>query len=218
MTASNKPLISLIAAAVLALGTLGSAHAQPAPTASAPSTTQAPAEAAHRGHHAHKHSPEQAKQHAEKRAEKRAERQAEFLKKLNLSSAQQTAWTQYQNALQPAPKAQGQAKPTAETRKAAREAWGKLTTPQRIEARQQQHAQRHAAQQARDQATLAFYAQLNPAQQQVFDAESQGLDRHGKRGGPRGVKHGEHHGKHHGKDHGGKGHGAHQPDPKNPAQ
>jgi hypothetical protein len=64
-----------------------------------------------------------------------------------------------------------------------------MTTPQRIDAMQKRHAEMSARMQARGEATKAFYAQLNPEQQKVFDTETARRFGHGGPG-PRG--HGKH--------------------------
>ena len=97
-----------------------------------------------------------------------------------------------------------------DARKAERDAFAKMSTPQRIDAMEKRHAEMAAHMKARGDATKAFYAQLNPAQQKTFDAEAaRRFEHRGERGGhghgPRGER-GEH-GKH-------PGHGRHgQPGP-----
>lgn len=111
-------------------------------------------------------SPEhRAQHHREKRVDHAAHKQKRLdrLKtELQLSAQQQDAWTQYLAALQ--------------TDKAAtrmdRQAFAKLTTPQRVDAVNERHAQRAAQLKQRGDATKAFYAQLNAQQQQSFDKAS----------------------------------------------
>lgn len=188
---TRKFIPTWIAAAALALSA-AAAHAQTsAPAQASPTAQAAPADA--RGHHPH------ARHHGKRldpaqRAERQAQRVAEFKQKLNLTPAQQAAWTQYQAATQPpARPAREAGQKGREGKKAGREAWAAMTTPQRIDAMQQRHAEMSARMQARGEATKAFYAQLQPAQQKVFDAETArgfGPGAHGH--GPRG--HGHHDG------------------------
>ena len=65
--------------------------------------------------------------------------------------------------------------------------FAKLTTPQRLDRMQQLKTERDARMAQRATATRTFYAQLNPAQQKVFDLETaRGHRGHGGHGGPRG--------------------------------
>jgi len=106
---------------------------------------------------------------------------AELKTKLNLSSAQEGAWTQYLAALQPP--ADGGKKMGREERQKMREEWKTMTTPQRIERMNAMKAERDAQMRKRTDATLAFYTALSAEQQQVFDANAfMGM------GGPRGER------------------------------
>ncbi len=115
--------------------------------------------------------------------------------RLQLSPAQEGAWSQFAQALtaRPAPMAEAQA---------AHEELLRLPTPQRIERmkalRAQQQARMNAWMDQRSEASLALYAALSDAQKKVFDEETarQLRERHGARhrhGGP-----GGHHGHSHG--------------------
>jgi len=109
---------------------------------------------------------------------KRAERLAALKQKLELSAAQEAAW----NAFVAASERPGAGKGPM------REDFDTLTTPERLE-RMEKHAEARRAHMAgRIEATKAFYAQLTPAQQKVFDAEAMPS----RRGG-----HGGHHHRHH---------------------
>ena len=202
---SKTFVTSWIAAAVLALGSSAAVQAQSpaAGQASAQPAASAPAKGP-RGEHRQRMDPAQ---RAAKRAEMQAKREADFKQKLNLTAAQQGAWTQYTAAMKPP------ARPMPadrDARKAERDAFAKMSTPQRIDAMEKRHAEMAAHMKARGDATKAFYAQLNPAQQKTFDAEAaRRFEHRGERGGhghgPRGER-GEH-GKH-------PGHGRHgQPGP-----
>ena len=132
------------------------------------------------GHAGKGGSPEEAQQRRQERMQRHLN---ELKSKLQLSPAQEPAWTAFTAALQPA----------AKPERPSRDQWAQLTTPQRID-RMQELRQRHAAEaDRRAQATKNFYAALNPEQQKTFDAQS--LRMMG-RGGP-GEGHGRH-GRHHG--------------------
>lgn len=144
-----------IAAAVL-MATMGltAATAQTPPPAGAPER-----------HHGHKFDPA-------KMQERMAQRQTELKQKLQLTAAQEGAWTTFTNAM----------KPTARPQRPDREAIARLSTPDRIDQMRALRNQRIAEMDRRGEATKAFYAVLTPAQKQVFDAET--LHRgHGGHGG-----------------------------------
>jgi len=79
---------------------------------------------------------------------------------LQLTPAQEGAWNQFVDATRPAER---------KGPRLDREAWSKLTTPQRIEQAQTLRKERAATAERREAATKAFYASLNPAQQKAFD-------------------------------------------------
>ena len=212
-----------IAAAVLALGASAAQAQMPAAgQASAQPSASAPAKG-QRGERAQRGPRMDPAQREAKRAEMQAKREADFKQKLNLTPAQQGAWTQYIAAMKP-PARLAPTQAERDARKAERDAFAKMSTPQRIDAMEKRHAEMAAHMKARGDATKAFYAQLNPAQQKTFDAEAarrfehRGHGPRGERGdrghGPRGGEHGKHHG------HGGHGkHGGHGgPDGQAPAK
>ncbi len=93
--------------------------------------------------------------------------------KLKLTAEQETAWNVFVAAAQPGPLQQRM------DRKAMREELAKLSTPERLDrmqAMQETHRTRMAE---RVEAVKAFYAQLTPTQQKVFDAEAMPLHQHG---------------------------------------
>ena len=112
-----------------------------------------------------------------------AKRQAAMKAKLQITPAQEGAWTAFTAAMQP-PADRGVG-PASEQRAEL----DKLTTPQRIDKMREIRSQRMTAMTAlmdkRGEATKAFYATLSPDQQKVFDTE------HKMRGGHHG---GGHHG------------------------
>ena len=149
-----------------------SATAQVAPTVPPASS------ASHRGEHMGMHDP--AKMQA-----MMARHQAALKAKLNITPAQEGAWTSYTAAMQPAAHAMNS---TPEQRAE----FDKLTTPDRIDKMRAMRTQRMTEMSTlmdqRDAAIKAFYAALNPDQQKVYDAEHKKHGRHGSHGGP------DHHG------------------------
>ncbi len=113
-----------------------------------------------------------------KMLEMHARHQTELKTKLNLSPAQENAWASYAAATQP-PTAMA-ARMDPERRKKMRDDMQKLTTPERIDRMNAIKAERDAEMAKRGAATKAFYAELTPQQQQVFDANAM---RHGPRHG-----------------------------------
>lgn len=142
--------------------------------------TAAPAEqpaAAQKAPEHHKH------HHDQKRGGDRMEHMKKRMEKLKadlkLTPAQAGAWTTYTEAMKP-----GERPATGD-----REAFAKLTTPQRIDKMREMRAKRDAEMDSRADATKAFYAQLNAEQQKTFDAASLRMHK----------PHGHHHGHHGGK-------------------
>jgi protein CpxP len=113
-----------------------------------------------------------------KRLERFNQRMADLKQKLQLTAAQEGAWTQFTNAM----------RPTGNAQRVDREALSKLSTPDRIDQMRALRNQRIAEMDRRGDATKAFYNALTPAQKTVFDAETA---KRGHRGG-----HGRHGGMH----------------------
>lgn len=109
----------------------------------------------------------------------RAERLAALKQKLNLTPAQEGAWRSFSSASAP---------PAAPPQRMDRAEFAKLTTPQRLDRMQARQTERAARFASRAAATRSFYAELTPAQQTVFDAESLHL-RHGEGRGHRHERH-----------------------------
>ena len=82
---------------------------------------------------------------------------------LKLDPGQETAWNSYAAAVTPGAEAQAR-------RSAVSDMLPKLPTPRRIALIQAAMAQDAADFQAQGKAIVAFYTQLTPSQQQVFDA------------------------------------------------
>lgn len=133
----------------------------------------------------------QMRQHAHQRMtperwqQARAERAAAFKNKLALTSEQETAWSQLQQALQPSAHA-----------RIDRQEMAGLSTPERIDRMRAERLQRAAQADKRGDAIKTFYAVLTPEQQKMFDAQRPGMGRHSMGAGHR-SGHG-HFGKHHG--------------------
>lgn len=180
-----------MAAALLALGAATAQAQMPAAGQQAATPAQAASAGAHGHPHQanHRHGDRGPRMDPAQREQHRAQRVAAFKDKLKLSAAQQSAWDRYQAALKPP------ARPDAsrDAFRAEREQFAKMTTPQRIDARQKRHDEMAAHMKARGDATKAFYAQLNAEQQQVFDAETaRAFDHRGPRK-PHGPGHPGHH-------------------------
>ncbi|WP_432381158.1 Spy/CpxP family protein refolding chaperone [Duganella sp. P38] len=124
-------------------------------------------------------------------AEMYAKRQARLHDLLKLTAQQESAWASYQAAIKPA---------APDGQRPQRKRMDKLTAPERLNLALDMTKKREAFLENRVKAVTAFYAQLNPAQQTLFDE-------HGLRG-PRG-EHGRRGHGHHG-HRGGWGHGQHE--------
>lgn len=97
---------------------------------------------------------------------RRAERLSGLKAKLNLASEQEAAWNTFTSATQTGMHRMGG------DRKAMRDEFAKLSTPERIDRMQASSEMRRAQMAERAAAIKAFYAQLTPEQQKVFDAEA----------------------------------------------
>lgn len=161
---------NLIAATLLA-GMAAGAIAQ----APAPAAPMAPALA-----HAHPHHGPRDGASFEQRREAREQRMAQRLNRfkqvLQVTPAQEGAWSAWVNAMKP------------QQRRAERPnfvEFARMTTPQRIDTMRNLRVQRAAEMDRRGEATKAFYASLGAEQKKVFD--ERGLRfMGGKRGGHRG--------------------------------
>ena len=116
-------------------------------------------------------------QRQQRMAEHHAKRQAELKAQLKLTPAQEGAWTAYTAAMQPPANAQRRGP------RMDRAEFDKLTTPQRIDRMEQFAAERQAQMKQRGDAVKAFYAQLTPEQQKLYDDRAMRGGK-GKRGGP----------------------------------
>jgi hypothetical protein len=104
-----------------------------------------------------------------------AARQARLHDALKLSSAQEAAWTTYQDAI----------KPQAPAAHPDRAAFKAMSAPERMQAMIDLAKQHTAQMEQRLPAVTAFYEQLTPAQKQVFDQFTSHHGHAGHRGMPR---------------------------------
>lgn len=160
----------LLIATLLAALSVG-ANAQTAQTAQTPPPAPASGEAAAQpGPRAQAPRHDPAQRHA-RMAERHGQRMAALKEKLQLSAAQQDAWSRFASAMQP---------PATPPQRPDRAEFERLTTPERIDRMQALQAERQARMNQRGEAIKAFYAQLTPAQRQSFDAQMRGWGRGAK--------------------------------------
>lgn len=107
---------------------------------------------------------------------RKAQRMARLKETLQLTPAQEGAWTAFTAAMQP----------PANWKRPDRAELERLTTPERLDRMKAMRTERMARMDQRAEATKVFYAALNPTQKRVFDLETA---RRGHRGG-----HHRHHG------------------------
>ncbi len=172
-TFSLAPRLSAVGAlcAALALPSLAQ-PAAPADTASRPASMQPQGMMGHghgHGHgghdHAGHHGRHDGKHHghsAEERAKRHAAHAAAIKQKLQLTPAQESAWTTFTTAMQP-----GNRPAMPERGELA-----KLSTPERLDRMRAVHAQHGTEMERRAEAVKTFYATLTPEQQKTFDAET----------------------------------------------
>lgn len=147
---------------------------------------------AQKPHGAHPHPTKEQVQ--AKMADMYAKRQARLHDLLKLTAQQESAWASYQAAIKPA---------AFDGQRPERKPMNKLTAPERLNLALDMTKKREAFLETRVKAVGAFYAQLNPAQQTLFDEHGlrgqrgQG-DGHGPRGHGRGHRGGWGHGSHEG--------------------
>lgn len=128
------------------------------PAAMQPNTMMGHGHAGHHGKHDGKHQGHS----AEERAKRHAAHAAALKEKLQLTSAQENAWTTFTTAMQP------NKRPALPERGEL----AKLSTPERLDRMRALHAQHGTEMERRAEAIKAFYASLNPEQQKTFDAET----------------------------------------------
>ena len=114
-------------------------------------------------------------------AERRAKHLDQLKAALKLSPAQEGAWSTYTAAMQP---------PAQRPPRMDRAQMAQLTTPQRIDRMQAMQAERQQFMTQRMDAIKAFYAQLTPEQQKVYDQQSMRHEPRGRHGGGPGMDRG----------------------------
>ena len=175
---SSHPKRLFIAAVLASTGAIAVAQA-PAPVAPAAGDSATQQRAAP-GERRERMDPAQRQQ---RMAERHARRMNELKAQLKLNPAQEPAWASYSAAMQPPAQLQ---RPRTD-----RSEFAALTTPQRIDRMQQRSAERQAQMKQRGDAVKAFYAQLTPEQQKVYDERAmRGGRGEGQRGGGRHGHHG----------------------------
>lgn len=166
MALFSRTFVASAVAAALALPVLAQPAAPDAATTAAAQTqTQAnkptkvntPMSAEHRA--------QRMEQRRAKMQERMAAHQAQLKQKLELSAAQEPAWNTFIASMK-------MGEHPARSGHWSRAEVQKMTTPERIERMRTQRTERQAEADKRADATLAFYAALNPAQQMTFDAQT----------------------------------------------
>ena len=177
-----KSLGTLLLAGVMASATLAATAQTVGPAV--PAVATAPGKPAdHHGERMGRHDP--AKMQA-----RMARKQAELKAKLQLTPAQEGAWTTFTANMQP---------PTYRARMTSeqRAEMDKLTTPERIDKmramRSQRMAEMNASMDKRADASKIFYAALNADQKKVFDSQRMGRGPGDKGGMGHGGGHGAQH-------------------------
>lgn len=176
MKSLRRHLLTATLLAGLGVAAIAQSQTPPAPTAgpgAAPQTMQG-----ERGRH--HGDPAQFRARMEERMAKRL---GELKQKLQVTPAQEGAWTAWTGALKP-----------ANLQRPDRAEFERLTTPERIDRMRALRTQRNAEMDKRFDATKTFYGTLTAEQKKVFDAEGMRFLRGGM-GGKRGDHHG---GRHHG--------------------
>jgi hypothetical protein len=102
-----------------------------------------------------------------------AKRQARLHDLLKLTAQQESAWASYQAAIKPA---------ALDGQRPERKPFNQLTAPERLNVALDMTKKREAFLETRVKAVTAFYGQLNPAQQTLFDEHGLGGERGGRRG------------------------------------
>lgn len=153
----------LVAAATLSLLGLTAGAQAPQPAVVAP----APAPMMQRQH-------PMMQDHMARQQQRVAQRQERLKQILQITPAQESAWTAWLGSRQAG-------KSFQRAQRGQRAEFAQLTTPERIDRMRALRATRLAEADRRGEATKAFYAALTPAQQKAFDVLPN--DRRSKRGG-----------------------------------
>jgi len=173
----------IVAMSVLGMGAASlTVHAQQAPASAPAASAPANAKAVPEGHRGGPRGEHRGEHRGERGnpGERMAKYQARLHDKLKLTAAQEPAWTAFKAANAP--------KPPAGDWKAKREAFARLSAPERMEQWIAMSKERIAGQESRLASLKTFYAVLTPEQKKVFDDSVPG----GKHGGHRGHHGGQH--------------------------
>ncbi len=172
-----KPLRTALAAAlVAAFATSVAVQAQPAAPAPAQAGTAMPMQGHGQGYghgDGHRHGAKDPKEMMARWQARHEQRMADLKKELQITPAQEAAWTQFAGAMRP---------PASLPQRPDREAMARMTTPERLDQMQAMHKQRQAEMERRAEATRAFYASLTAEQKKTFDARAMGGHRQGGHG------------------------------------
>ena len=163
MKSLHRHLLTAGLLAGIGIAAVAQTQTPPAPPA-APNAPHMQGE--HRGHHG---DPAQFRARMEERM---ARRLGQLKAKLQISPAQEGAWSSWTTAMKP-----------TQFQRPDRAEFQRLSTPERIDRIRAQRAQRNAAMDQRFDATKTFYAALNAEQKKVFDAEAMRFMRGGRHGG-----------------------------------
>lgn len=110
--------------------------------------------------HHERHDRQERREHM---AQRMAEHQQQLKEALKLTPAQESAWSRYVDAFK---------RPEQPPQRPDREAFARMTTPERLDFMQARQAERDAHMGRIVDATRALYGSLTPAQQKVFDARA----------------------------------------------
>ena len=176
MTHSPKQLIAALMLAGLGLA----AVAQTPPPGPNPGGPGGPGRPGHE--RMERHDPARMQQFMQQR---RAQKMARLKDTLQITAAQEGAWTAWTASMQP----------PANWKRPDRAELERLSTPERIDRMRAMRAERNAMMDKRAEATKVFYATLNPIQKRVFDLETARRGKGGRGGhGHDGGGHRGHHG------------------------
>ena len=124
----------------------------------------------------------------ERMQQRMAQHLADLKTRLQITPAQESAWTEFANTVQSHKRTQGM----------NRQDMAQLTTPERIDRMRALRAERIAEADRHGDATKALYAALSPAQQKTMDEQTLRHHRKGNRMGEgRHMGRGDHGGMHH---------------------
>jgi len=136
--------------AIALLAGVGFAATAQTPAASPAGSSAAPAASESRGHD------------GRARMQQRMAKRLDNLKqKLQITPAQEGAWSAFTSAMQP-----------SQPMRPNRDQFAQMTTPERIDRMRELRTQRIAEMDRRGDATKTFYATLTPEQKKTFDAET----------------------------------------------